>query len=149
MYFAGSDYFLQQIADSAAARGYTVYVSECNHFNETVFEHLLIPELKLAFLSSNRINALDIDTAIPINFMRFYEKTQLSAKKNRIDFSRKAADELKSEAVTSLNHAQKSYLALKSLYSKAADPEKMHTVCDGLLQEINAKYSESPHTGSL
>lgn len=140
--FAGSDYFLQQTADLAVARGYTVLVSQCIHFNETVFEHILIPEIKLAFLSVNGINELEFSEPA-VNFMRFYDKTLLNSKKNRMDFSRKAAAELQSEAVSSLNSAQKSYAALKALYSSALEKEKWQTVYEKLEAEIAQRYPSS------
>lgn len=138
-FFAASDYFLQQITDAAVSRGYDVIVSLSAHFSEALFEHIVIPELQLAFFSSNPVTGLTLPYP-PINFPRFYEKSLLSAKKNRIDFSRKAAQELKEEAVASLKYAQQWHEQLKVVYADALNPQQLQGMTDSLLRQIARQY---------
>ncbi len=139
-YFAGSDYFLQSIAEIAVSRGYSVIASECSLFLDNTYEHILIPELKLAFISSNYINEIDLQDANMINFLRFYENDKLKCKKNRLDFSKKAALELKNEAVSSLINAKKLHDKLETYYISAIDFKKINAITEALASEIAKKY---------
>ena len=139
-YFAGSDYFLQEFSDIAISRGYSVIASECALFSDSIYEHILIPELKLAFVSSNYINNLQIENSSKINFLRFYDKEKIVSKKNRLDFSKKAAIELKNEAISSLTNAKKIHDNLENYYINAINFDKINEITNMLISEISARY---------
>ena len=139
-YFACSDYFLQEITQICIERGYSVIVSECSLFLESTFEHLLIPELNLAFISTNFINDIKSNEINKINFLRFYDKDKIQGKKNRLDFSKKAALELKDEAVYSLRNAKKVHDHLETFYIEAMDFSKINHITSNLIEEISLKY---------
>ncbi|MCX7657179.1 MAG: ATPase [Oscillospiraceae bacterium] len=139
-YFAAGDCFLQGIADIAASKGYNAIVSQCCHFNSNIFEHVLIPELKLAFLSSNPVNCISTNQTKCINALRFYDKEYIHSKKHRIEFSRKAAEELKKEAVLSLKNAKKIHDKMEEFYINAVDFEKVNMVAQKIISEIYSKY---------
>ena len=55
--------FLRDFATAANIKGYDIIVSECILLSPKVYEHLLIPELKTAFICSTPINDNEIKNA--------------------------------------------------------------------------------------
>ncbi|MGN0586879.1 MAG: hypothetical protein ACI4JF_06295 [Oscillospiraceae bacterium] len=134
-YFAGADAFLRGMADEAAARGLTAEISCCTIHGGTVYEHMRIPELKISFISANGINHIRLEEKRPVNFMRFYRRDMLSAKKSRLKFNARAASELLEEAYSSLRSAKEAHDKLEEFYISAVDFGKV----DAVLQKYIAK----------
>jgi hypothetical protein len=151
--FAGSDYLLGRLAEIAQKRGYSVVLSMCDIFSgelNDVIEHLVLPELKIAFLTSNFVTKLDIPTkkdknnaenmekseSTVINFRRFYDKETLSKRKNRMTFDKKSALALLSEAENSLDTATKINAKIKQFYSSATDEVIIDTLTKDLIEEL-------------
>lgn len=139
-YYAGTDEFLQIMCEIALSKGLDVIISENSLFNEPVFEHLLIPELSMAFIASNNITGIICEDAKVINFGRFYYKDIVGAKKQRIEFSKKAAGELMSEAASSLKNAKLLHDKIESYYIESVDFEKINKISDMLMQKIKSAY---------
>lgn len=124
-YFACSWRILSLIENAALSRGIKCLKSENPLFQDSTPEHLLIPELGIAFLTSNHINKITVDSAKNINCLRFYDKAQLSMRKQRIKFNKKTATELLSEAVYSLISATDVHDELEDYYLFALNPEAL------------------------
>ncbi|MEG0614532.1 MAG: ATPase [Oscillospiraceae bacterium] len=137
-YFSGSDKFLQSLAENAAGKGFDVIVSLGEMFEQSTFEHVLVPEIKTAFLSSNFVNKLDFKNANCINFMRFYDKEKISEKKCRLNFDKKMSEELLTEAVFSVQNAKKLHDNLEEFYIKATDFEKVNLITKRIISEIKS-----------
>ncbi len=141
-YYAGSDKFLRKFADAAAEKGYTVSISVCTLFENESFEHMLIPELKTAFITADPINDVYTASKQPINFRRFYDKNTLAEKKLRIKFNESAARNLRDEAVLSLKNAKTEHDALESLYIPAVDFDSVNRLCYTLISQIKSLSAE-------
>ena len=139
-YFAGADVFLQKISEVAVSRGYDIIISENNLFQEPVFEHILIPEAGIAFISSTYLTDITKEDSKHINFGRFYYKDIISSKKQRIDFSKKAAAELLSEGAASLLNAKKVHDIIEEYYIKAIDFKKINSITNKLIADIKERY---------
>lgn len=139
-YFAGSDAFLRDFATSATLKGYDVTVSECTIINPCTYEHLLIPELGLALISATPVNDNEIPDAKPVNFLRFYDKSTLSHKKQRLAFNRKACDEIICEAVTALSNAKSVHDEIEAYYIDAMDFDKVTESTEKLIEDIEKQY---------
>lgn len=137
--YAGSERFLRRLADIACKKGYTVSVSACTLHNTEKFEHIFIPELKLAFLTSNPINELTLPEKQIINFRRFYDKKTVSAKKLRIRFNEAAAKNLLDEAVSSLVNAKSEHDKLEQYFIDAVDFDGVNRLCYSLISQIKAE----------
>ncbi len=142
-YFAGSDIFLRDFANIATSKGLDVIISECTLFSPHIYEHLLIPALKTAFISSNPINNNTIDNAKPINYLRFYNSSQISQKKQRLAFNKKACDDLLEEAVSVLNNANVIHRKIEDYYILAMDFDKVEQLTQKLIKQIKNKYSNN------
>ncbi len=134
--FAGSDVFLKKLTDSFTSSGYDVIVSEFNILPIPSFEHIIVPELGLVFLSGNFFNKLEPGTAGIINFSRFYEKEKLSEKKQRISFDKKASLELSAEAALSLRTALRIHDELEKFYIDAIDFKKLNSMTDRFIKSL-------------
>lgn len=135
-YFAGSDYFIRKMAESANSRGISVVISECNAFEYQVCEHLLIPELKIAFISSNFLNKLKYENSAAINFGRFYNKTVISQKKAHISFEKKAASEIYDAAFEAIDTALSIHDELEKFYISSLDTEKLNKFSEEFIDDI-------------
>jgi len=141
LYYSGSDAFLRDFANIATSKGYDVIISECTLFKSKIFEHLLIPELSIAFISSNPINNNFIDSAKPVNFMRFYENNHISPKKIRLSFNKKACAELLSEASDTLKKSKEITEQVKKYYSSTMDFFSINKLTDNIISSIYEKYN--------
>ena len=137
--YAGAERFLRRFADIACKKGYTVSVSACTLYNTEKFEHILIPELKLAFLTANPINELVTPEKQPINFRRFYDKKTISARKLRIRFNEAAAGNLLDEAVSCLVSAKAEHDKLEQYYIDAVDFDGVNRLCYSLISQIKGE----------
>lgn len=137
--FAGADYFIKSMTTVLTERGIDCVISPCNLVNGGCYEHLLVPELKAAFVLSNSLNQLSSDSLAEyktINFLRFYNKAALQAKKQRITFNKKAAEDLTLEAVNSLNTAKLIHDDIEGFYIKAMDFSGVDKIIEDLLRKI-------------
>lgn len=137
-FYAGSEVFLRRFSDIAVNRGYDVSVSFCTLNNNDVFEHILIPELKLAFLSATPINGLSLAVKQPVNFRRFYDKSVIREKKARIKFNENASVNLRDEAVQSLANAKSEHDKLEQYYINSVDFDSVNRICYSMISRIKS-----------
>ena len=124
--FAGGDYFLKSIAEIFINNGYDVTVSECTMLHNSTFEHLIVEQLGLVFITGNFFNGLVPENENIINFSRFYDKEMYSNKKQRINFDKKASLELAKEASVCLKTALDIHDELEKFYINAIDFESLN-----------------------
>ena len=134
--FAGGDRLLRDLCRRFTQSGYDVIVSECNMLQCTTFEHLICPELELAFLTGNFFNRLTPDNESIINFARFYDRDSFNMKKQRMNFDKKASTELAEEAASALSTALRIHDELESYYVNAIDFEKLDSFTQGFLDKL-------------
>lgn len=136
-YFYGTDYFLRRLADKASEAGYTAEISLSSISENDLYEHLYLPELKIAFISVNCINRISADNQSgKINFSRFYNRDMLLSRRQRVKFSCNAASDLIEEAVKSLNSAKAAHDILEGYYINAVDFEKVTAFGDKLIEKL-------------
>lgn len=105
-FFTGTNYILRKITNYLLPQGYDVIVSLSPVSTEEFYEHIYIPKLKIAFISSSILNKISLSEKNVINFARFYDKTILASKKARLKFNTKTASSILSEAISSLKLAK-------------------------------------------
>lgn len=134
--FAGSDYFLRNVADHLVSQGYDVTVSECTMHHTPVYEHVFSESAGIAFMTSSFLNRLEDPSAASVNFGRFYDKELISAKKQRLTFDRKAALELSKEAAETLSTALSIHDELEKNYINAIDFSKLGDFTERLIESL-------------
>ena len=137
--FCGSDKFLRAFEENALRRGYDVTVS-CSYLHSSpIYEHMIIPEIKTAFITAGTLLDPKPEVYRPISFKRFYDKNELAAKKLRLKFDKSACRNLMSEAVDCLVSAKTIHDKLESYYISAADFGGINRLVYRLISEIKSK----------
>lgn len=135
-YFTGSDLFIRLLSEIISEHGLTAEISECSAFRDSVYEHLIIPELKTAFITADFLNKIKHENSQIINFRRFYDKTQLSQKKTHISFDKKLVTEIISSATEEIDTALSIHNELEKYYSESLDTIKLSKFTDELVNCI-------------
>ncbi len=134
--FAATDYLLTRLADEAAARGYDVILSPEQMLSDAAFQHLIIPELGLAYLSGQAAADCRHPGAKKLNLMRFYDKQLLTERRVRIKMNRQAAADLAEEAAHTIRAAKLVHDELEGYYIGAMDFSRLDRLTDTLIGEI-------------
>ncbi len=87
-------------------------------------EHIIIPKISVAFIRRHKEYG-DISATRTIHARRFVNSELISLQKQRIAFNKKVADEMISEAVTSLRQAKAIHDELERIYISAMDFDKL------------------------
>lgn len=134
---AVSRILLNALRSNALAAGYDIISCYCVSSPYEKLEHMLIPQLGLGFLTSNRYHLFDIPCYRHIHAKRFLDADGMRSKKQRLSFNRKAAGELLDEAARLLAEAKEVHDELEGCYTPAVDfakvEEKTKFVIDAFL----------------
>lgn len=139
-YFSAGDRFLRAIARLAAERGIDAVVSLGRLFGAETYEHVILPELGIGFFSKSFLSDTPLPDRERINMERFYDKPAVTSKKQRIAFDRKAALEMKSEAMYSIRRAKEAHDRLEECYIRAMDFDKINSAGDKIIRQIEKRY---------
>lgn len=137
-----ASFFMEKIAEAAAAKGYDVTVSRCLTAGGQHPEHLIIPELGLAFLTSSCLGKVTADSPKnPINMKRFYKKGIFRSDPrlgHRLRFGKKAVSIVMKEAAAELLAAKKLHDTLEEYYIAAADFDGLNRLSYKIISEIKS-----------
>ncbi len=134
--YYGSELFLRKFTDIAMLKGYDVCVSQITILGGNKFEHIFIPELKIAIMTASPVNCLNIPEKQVINFRRFYDKNIIRQRKMRIRFNEGAVREFRDEAVNALVNAKSEHDKLEAYYIKCIDFDKVNSIAEKLENEL-------------
>lgn len=124
-YGAASGMLLASIRSLLMEYGLTLYTCFCPLSPRQKIDHILVPELGLAFVTACK--ALPPEK-LPepyrvVSFTRFTDMEQLAVRKQRLRFNRRAAEELLEAAVRSLRRAKSIHDLIEREYGAAMDFE--------------------------
>ncbi len=142
-YGAVSRLLLELIRAEALARGYHIITCPCAMHPEDKIDHLIIPSLRLAFLTDNRWHPIQVAGVQAVRCVRFADRENLSGYRARLRFNERAAAELLEQAVTLMAQAKNCHDELETYYRSAVDfaqVEQMTQECEKML-EIQQKGS--------
>ena len=131
---AAAGYILRVLSAAATAAGYDT-VRLCDPLFPDTAEHLLIPELSLAFLTENDDIRFESDTR-RIHTRRFYNTYELKKIRNRMRFNRKVAAQLSLCAAQNLENAKKIHDEIEAYYVEAMDFKAHGKITQKLLKQI-------------
>ena len=134
---AVSRMMLYKLRSTALACGYDVITSCCPLGPFDKIEHLLIPELSLGFMTSNRMHDFNllIDPYRIVNSKRFMDAVKLKECKKRIAFNNRAEFQMITQAEQLMGEAKKLHDELEAIYIAATDFRQV----DALTQKIIAQ----------
>ncbi len=110
---------LSVIREEVLRRGREIYTCY-NAINPKMLDHILIPSLSLAFCVQNRHTHPEGVTRY-IHSRRFVSAADKAAYKTKLNFAKRASDELLSEAVRILAEAKHTHDLLEAYYIEAMD----------------------------
>jgi hypothetical protein len=137
--FACAHLVCEMTAAEAVRRGFDVILCPCHGLNNTAYEHLLIPELGLALISSTPLNKLAYDSSTKINLSRFYDKTAVSRYRSRLKMNRLTIVSIADEVYGTIKAAKAVHDEIEKYYIEAMDFEKVSQLTEKLIAEIREK----------
>ncbi len=133
--FAVTDNLLKKLAGYAQNNGYDVLISKNVFLSGSFYQHMIIPEIKTAFVSGVSDG---ISNVTRINSMRFYDRDVLKDKHKRLEFDKGIVKELTDEMISALKTAKEIHDELESYYIKAMDFDKVNATCLKLINRIRS-----------
>ncbi len=127
---------LHLLKNKAIADGQRVVVSPSPLFPDTVIEHLWLPQVGTAFLTSNRLHPVDFPVYRRIHTARFWEDGALQEHRHQLAFRERAAKELLDGAAAALTEARQWHDELEHLTAEATDWEAAAQLCDTFLARM-------------
>ncbi len=137
MFTAGS-LLLKKLSDIASSNGIECIVSKCYGFYEPIYEHVIIPKLKIAFVSSNFFTQcnFEYENIKKINLTDFYDKEYLLKKKNTISFNKKVSLEILSEISKTIDTALCIHDELEKYYIGSLDIDRLNNFTDKFISSL-------------
>ena len=120
-YGAVSRLLLELIRAEALARGYHIITCPCAMHPEDKIDHILIPELRLAFLTDNRWHPVQLPGVQAVRCTRFLDRENLARCRARLRFNERAAAELLEQATALMAQAKSCHDELETYYRAAVD----------------------------
>lgn len=105
----------------AVSEGYSVYACRCPMSLSKRIDHLLIPELSLGFMTSNKFHPIKVAAYKTIHTARFLDREKMQEFSYRVSFQKKAARELLSEAARYSGLIINKHKELEKFYVDACD----------------------------
>lgn len=127
---------LEAITSAATRAGYDVYVCLCPLSDNDKIDHVIIPELSLAFMTSNKFHPIKIENVKTIHTSRFYDKEKLCEYAIRTSFTRRAAREILKEAAVFIKKKMQCHTRLENYYVQACDFEKRDAYFDTFIKNL-------------
>lgn len=126
----------EALCETAAACGYDVIKCLCPLSPDTKADHIIVPELSLGIFTSNRYHTFQSETAKSVQCSRFLIKSEMRLHKNRLSFTKKAYNEMISEALLRLKEAKAIHDELEKYYISAMDFDALGEHSEKLISEI-------------
>jgi hypothetical protein len=113
---AGVSGILTRIALEARERGFDTEQYYCPMEPEKRMEHLIIPGLKLAFLSENKYLSFDCRPDVIVDMTQYADPAFIGANEDALEFDAKEFDALMGEAVSTLRYAKEAHDEMEKYY---------------------------------
>ena len=134
-YGSASSIIIDYIREYALKNGYGIITLK-NPFLPSLFtDHIIIPELNLAFATENSYTHFSTD-ARRIHARRFVSQKQLHLSRERMKFNKKTIKELFLSAAATLSRAKAVHDKLEGYYIKAMDFESLTAFAEKITKEI-------------
>lgn len=134
-YGAVSSSAMSAIRKTALERGYEIITLKSPFLPSEMIDHILIPELSLAFVSENDYNSIEGD-ARRIHARRFADSAHQHKARSRMIFNRRVARELLITAVQTLQRAKTVHDKIEKYYVEAMDFEAIAKFAQEKINDI-------------
>lgn len=120
-YGASARLAMELLRTAALTQGWQVITCRCAMHPEEKIDHLILPELRLAFLTSNPWHACKYPGQKNIHYTRFTDMMHLRHSRSRLRFNQKAVDELLAQGIEQMARGRACHNALEACYIPAVD----------------------------
>lgn len=121
-----SPILLEILREEALKKGYEIYTCYSAFNASTEIDALLIPQISLAFVCSNKyLDFSDINPYKVMNTTRFIDKSVFKIYKQRLNFYKKTAKQLLDEGILNLKKAKSLHDDLEQYYINNMDFSKL------------------------
>lgn len=134
-YGAASRTLLYALRALALEKGHRVITCYCSMSPYEKIDHLLLPELRLAFVTSNSFHPARFDGQRVIHCTRFCSREGLQRRRQRLRFNKKAVAELLAQAQSVLSEAHACHDRLEAYYTAAVDFAVLDRACRYIVGE--------------
>ena len=125
---AASRLLLELLRDAALQKGHRVIVCWCPMAPGDKIDHLIFPDLRLAFVTANSWHPLHFEGQRTIRCVRFNTQPTLSCRRKRLRFNQKAAADLLEQASAMQASAKQNHDLLEEFYKAAADFSQVEAI---------------------
>lgn len=133
---AAAGLLLSELEKAANANGNPCIACPCPLFPNDGPEHLILPELGLAFTTSNSFHKVDFPVLRRIHASRFLDAERMRRHRQRLCFLRRAATELLREATLLSAQAKAVHDQLEQYTAAVMDWQRYEDLTNELLQNI-------------
>ncbi|MDK2801643.1 MAG: hypothetical protein PWQ70_3262 [Clostridiales bacterium] len=137
----GTERLLSRIVDAVVQRGIDVEVYYCPMEPENRIEHVIIPELNLAFTTSNEYHTITIDTATVIELNHYLNKNILDKYSEVLTYDIESFNALLNKAIETIKEAKKAHDVMETYYIPNMDFGHVQVCQDKILARI-LQYAE-------
>ena len=120
-YGAVSRLVLEKLREEALRKGHKILSCPCPLSPADKLDHLILPELGLAFVTDNSWHPMAFEGARRIRCRRFADKAMLAGCRVRLGFDRRAARSLLEETSAAQRQAKQNHDQLEGYYKAAVD----------------------------
>ena len=127
------------IRDIALSFGFEIITVRNNILPSEKIDHILIPEISLAFCTKNSFNNIDSENIRLIHAQRFMDREILKENRNKTAFGQRLMLELMESAVNTLSEAKAVHDLLEAYYIKAMDFKALSQYADEFAMKITER----------
>lgn len=131
-----SGMLFEELKNYAIKSGYDVISAFCPLRPCGFPEHIIIPELSIAFVRKHSSFSRQPNVSRTIHCERFADSQKLAEKKNRLSFNSRIQNELVGEAVASLKEAKAIHDVIEKIYIPTMDFSKQEKIKVRIIDEI-------------
>lgn len=130
---------LSEIAKIAIMRGYDIIIGNCPLNPKEKIEHILIPELDLAFITVNLYHSITCDYYKNINMKRFIDIDKISEHKNMLKFCKNNIEALLQQISEIMRNIHIKHDELEMCYNPYVNFDKVYALANDVADDICAK----------
>jgi hypothetical protein len=134
--FGIADFCLKPIAKHSSNNGYKAYVCYSPLRPSSRIEHVLIPELKLAFVTNSRKLPYTGETTRHIRLDALIPREKIRGNRSYLRFLAQTRDTFISEAVEQLKNAREHHIALEELFNPYIDFDTIKSMAKAKAEEL-------------
>lgn len=131
-----SNRILKTICNYAINAGYDVFCCGCPLLPEEKTDFLIIPELSLAFATSNSWHELNLPKQNVINYQDFIDKKLFDQVQSQLNFNQDITKQIVEQSIKFQQQAMKSHGKMEEYYIPAVDFDEVNKIRQNLLKEI-------------